>query len=612
MATRMQQRRGTASQWTAANPVLAAGEIGFETDSGMFKVGDGTNLWSALSYFKDFGDLDTSGFILDSEKGFAGGVATLNSQGQIPISQLGSLITNAPAALDTLGELATAVDMVGSIVSSAITAHEGDTTNVHGIADTSLLATNAAVSTSITNALTAFSTDTADVHGIANTALLATTLNVATAKSEAIADAATAATAQSVTTMSALAAHESDTTDVHGIADTSALATKTYADTAIGTHSSDTTSIHGIADTSVLETSTGAQAKADAAVLAHGSDTTDVHGIADTSALATKTYADSAVGTHQADTTAVHGIADTSLLATTANVSTAKSEAIADAATAANTALTAHNDDTTNVHGIANTAALATATSVATAIGLIKSSDLNWEAYADEASLPSAETKHGMFAHVHGTGSAYFAHAGSWKKVLDTTSASSTYAPTASPALTGVPTAPTATAGNNSTQVATTAYADAAVSALVASAPAALNTLNELATALGSDANFSTTITNALALKATTAQLEAATLSTFNTQTISYTLALSDATNVVETNSASTTSITVPPNSSVAFPIGTSVDVFQKGTGQTTIVEGAGVTIYRTPGLKLRAQYSGGTLTKRDTNIWILSGDLTA
>jgi len=43
MATRMQQRRGLAAQWTAANPVLAAGEIGFETDSNKFKVGDGTN-----------------------------------------------------------------------------------------------------------------------------------------------------------------------------------------------------------------------------------------------------------------------------------------------------------------------------------------------------------------------------------------------------------------------------------------------------------------------------------------------------------------------------------------------------------------------------------------
>jgi len=174
MATRMQQRRGTASQWTAANPVLAAGEIGFETDSGMFKMGDGTNQWSALSYFKDFGDLDTSGFILDSQMAQPGGVATLNSQGQVPISQLGSLITNAPAALDTLGELASAVDMIGSVVDGVVNTHNGDTTNVHGITDTTVLATNATVATAISTALTEFSNDSTNIHGIADTTLLAT------------------------------------------------------------------------------------------------------------------------------------------------------------------------------------------------------------------------------------------------------------------------------------------------------------------------------------------------------------------------------------------------------------------------------------------------------
>ena len=43
MATRMQQRRGTAQQWTDADPILAAGEIGFETDTNQFKIGDGVN-----------------------------------------------------------------------------------------------------------------------------------------------------------------------------------------------------------------------------------------------------------------------------------------------------------------------------------------------------------------------------------------------------------------------------------------------------------------------------------------------------------------------------------------------------------------------------------------
>ncbi len=58
MATRMQQRRGTATQWTSADTILAAGEFGIETDTGQFKVGDGTTGWNSLPYFKDTIDLN--------------------------------------------------------------------------------------------------------------------------------------------------------------------------------------------------------------------------------------------------------------------------------------------------------------------------------------------------------------------------------------------------------------------------------------------------------------------------------------------------------------------------------------------------------------------------
>ncbi|EEX2873510.1 phage tail protein [Escherichia coli] len=75
------------------------------------------------------------------------------------------------------------------------------------------------------------------------------------------------------------------------------------------------------------------------------------------------------------------------------------------------------------------------------------------------------------------------------------------YAPKASPTFTGTPKAPTAAAGNNSTQLANTAFVQAAIAALVASSPAALDTLNELAAALGNDPNFAATMTNALAGK---------------------------------------------------------------------------------------------------------------
>ena len=78
-------------------------------------------------------------------------------------------------------------------------------------------------------------------------------------------------------------------------------------------------------------------------------------------------------------------------------------------------------------------------------------------------------------------------------------------APLASPSLTGVPVAPTASQGTNTTQLATTAYVRSEISALVASAPETLDTLNELAAALGNDAAFSTTVTNSIGLKAPSA-----------------------------------------------------------------------------------------------------------
>ncbi|MXE59258.1 tail fiber protein, partial [Escherichia coli] len=74
-------------------------------------------------------------------------------------------------------------------------------------------------------------------------------------------------------------------------------------------------------------------------------------------------------------------------------------------------------------------------------------------------------------------------------------------APLNSPALIGTPTTPTAPKGTNNTQIASTAYVMAAIAAIVDSSPDALNTLNELAAALGNDPNFATTMTNALAGK---------------------------------------------------------------------------------------------------------------
>jgi hypothetical protein len=102
-------------------------------------------------------------------------------------------------------------------------------------------------------------------------------------------------------------------------------------------------------------------------------------------------------------------------------------------------------------------------------------------------------------------------------------------------------------------------------------------------------------------------------LITTNRQTASYTLVLSDADKLVEMNVGSANNLTIPLNSSVAFPTGTQILLAQYGAGQTTIVATSGVTI-RSNGakLKLNAQYSGATLVKIAENEWYLFGDIVA
>ena len=104
---------------------------------------------------------------------------------------------------------------------------------------------------------------------------------------------------------------------------------------------------------------------------------------------------------------------------------------------------------------------------------------------------------------------------------------------------------------------------------------------------------------------------------TTNAQTgTTYTLVLTDNGDYIEMNNASANTLTVPPNSSVAFPVGSQVTVIQTGTGTTTIAPGSGVTInYFSPTSAatrtLRAQWTAATLIKRASDTWVLIGNLT-
>ena len=156
--------------------------------------------------------------------------------------------------------------------------------------------------------------------------------------------------------------------------------------------------------------------------------------------------------------------------------------------------------DKTKISGTAITAAdSGTVTSTMIADGTIVNADINASAAIDWTKIaPSSTVSATELGYLDGVTSAIQTQIDS---KLATSTASSTYAPLASPALTGTPTAPTATAGTNTTQIATTAFVKTAVDNVIAAAPGALDTLDELAAALGDDANFATTVTNSIATK---------------------------------------------------------------------------------------------------------------
>jgi hypothetical protein len=559
MATRMQQRRGTTAQWTSADPILASGEIGFESDSGKFKIGDGINHWSALSYYASADDI-------------------------------AGLIDGAPELLNTLNELAAAIgddpDFINTMaskeyLSDSIDTHNQDTTGVHGILDTSQLATLTTVAGEIDSALGGHNLETTNVHGILNTADLATKSysdsavsdhNAETTNIHGILDTSVLATATDVTNAQndaetfatdAVSTHNSDTTGVHGIADTSVLATQTdiantenYADDAVSTHNLVTLNVHGIADTSVLATDTDVSNAIDAAAVAsenytdaHEAKTTSIHGIADTAALATKSYADSAVSTHQADTTSVHGIADTSKLVTT------------DAA-----AQTLSG----NLTVTGNLTVSGTTTTVSTS-DLVVSDSLIYVGEGNSANLIDlgivSSFNDGTYQH---SGIVRDSSDNKWKLFK------------------GVTDEPTTTIN----------FAQGSLDAL------AVGALEATTVTPSSGVVFSDGTQTKEGVPSRTPIVQ---------KTASYTLsALTERDSLIEISSASAVTLTVPPNSSVAFPVGTSLDVLQTGAGQITIAAGAGVTINATPGLKLRTQWSGATLFKRAADTWVLYGDLSA
>jgi hypothetical protein len=743
MATRMQQRRGTAAQWISTNsgngPILNAGEIGFETDTNKFKIGDGTNHWINLDYFIDANSTVNPAF--GSSITFEGATAnafettvavtdpTADRTITLPDATGTVVLADGSGNVTVSGDLtvsgttttinSTTINATTGIVFEGLTANAFETTLAitDPTADRTLtlpdasgtVATQAYVDTAASNATFDASlaagagldwnatTDQFDVDSsVATTSYVDTSISTHsndTTSIHGIADTANLATKTYADT--AVSTHSSDSTDVHGIANTADLATKSYADSAVSTHSSDTTAVHGITDTAELATKTYADGAASSAVSTHSSDSTSVHGIADTADLATKTYADTAgssaaataVSTHNSDTTDVHGIADTSALATT----TATASAI-------NTAVSDHNLDTTNVHGISDTSILATTTGTQTLTNkTLTTPTINGPTITDTGQTP---TIHGIYLPAPHT----IIFEGTTANDFETTLTAGE--PTADHTVT-LPDA-TGTLQLRVTDVSDTeiGYLNGVTSAIQtqidAKAPLSAPTFTGTVTSTNDlvvDGNLtvngttfnasSTSITiedNMLQLahqnaantvdlglvvgyndgaakhsglvrdvsedewklfKGVTTEptttvnfgqgsldnlelnnlVAAGVVFTDGTQTkegvqsrtpiaqktASYTLAaLTERDTLVEMGSSSALTLTIPADSTLNFPVGTSLDILQTSTGQVTIAGAGGVTVNATPGLKLRTTWSSATLFKRAANTWVVFGDLTA
>jgi len=112
MAVQIQFRRDTAANWTSENPTLAAGEIGYETDTGSVKIGDGSTAWTSLAYF---------------------GVSST-----YVTTQISNLVDSAPGALDTLNEIAAALNDDANFATTVTNSLALKQDKVTGVSDTEI------------------------------------------------------------------------------------------------------------------------------------------------------------------------------------------------------------------------------------------------------------------------------------------------------------------------------------------------------------------------------------------------------------------------------------------------------------------------------------------
>jgi len=600
---RIQVRRGLAADWTSVNPVLAAGEMGVETDTNKFKFGNGTGAWSTLSYAasdsaaigeisqdaintaltmgsgltktyndgantitisvdsavvatRSYVDAAVAGlsssvdaaYVPESDKGVAFGVASLDANAVVPTIQISD------------SSVRTKLSGTAGISYNASTGVIGADTTIA----TRTYVDNA-VSGLVNGAPGALDTINELAAAIGNDANYATTLTSALATKAPINNPVFTGTVTIPAGASIggyyTAQNITDNYETAGTAESKYLGKTDAASTYLTQNNAASTYLAiANADERIQDTAAGM------IQISAGNGLGRVYDDAansltlniDQTVISTVAARDAAIvtalGTAAADaTTKADGAVTAAAADATTKANNAKSEAITAAGTAADTKISDHNTDTTNVHGISDTSLLALKSEVA------------------------AVTKTSL-----GLGN------------VDNTSDASK--PVSSAQASAIATAKSEAIAD----------ATAQVNAVIASAPAALNTLDELAAALGDDANYATTITTALAGKVPSA-------TSISQKTASYTLtSINEKDSMIEMNAAGATTVTVPTDSAVAFPVGTSLDILRVGAGAVDVAGAGGVTVNATPGLKLRSQWSSATLIKRAANTWVLVGDLSA
>jgi hypothetical protein len=645
MATRMQQRRGTAAQWTAANPILAAGEIGFETDTNKFKIGNGATAWNALDYFANNaaltalldgapGTLDTLGELADAINNDPNFFSSISDQiadaiagaevDQAALAGAGIDWNAAESRFDIDSTVATT-----SHVSSAIQDHSQDTSSVHGIADTLSLVTLAG-SQSLTNKTLEYPTITSPTGLVKN--------DVGLPEVDNTSDANKPVSSATQTALNLKADLDAPTfIGTVTLPSTTLIGDVNYSELSILNGATITTTELNYVDgvTSAIQTQMDAKAPIASPVFT-GSVTLPADP-SDSLHAATKQYVDN---------TASGVIAKPQVLgATTANI-----DATYNNGTAGVGATLTHNTNG------AFPAEAGGASGWAVGKGILVKNQTNKAqngryyvsdmgsastpyiltrcTYCDEASeIPGAYifVQDGTFAgtgwiqvvadpatFVVGTDNIdVFQFSGSGtitagtgitvngnQVSIDGSVTATLNSPTFTGTVSGVTKEHVGLGNADNTSDANKPVSSATQTALNLKAPVGTPTFTGVVTVAAEGIAFTDGTQTKEGVPSRTPIIQ---------KTDSYTLsALSERDSLIEISKATAATLTIPLNATVAYPVGSSIDILQTGAGQVTIAAAAGVTINATPGFKLRTQWSSATLMKRATNTWVIVGDLTA